>query len=152
MRIVLQRVGRASVRVGSDEVGAIGRGLALLVGIGHGDERLDLTAAARKILDLRVFDDSDGKMNLSARDLGLEVLAVSQFTLYGNARKGRRPSYTEAAPPAAAEPLFDEFVAALRAEGTQVAVGRFGAHMEVELVNDGPVTLVVELAPHGADG
>ncbi len=152
MRIVLQRVERASVRVGPEEVGAIGPGLALLVGIGHGDERLDLTAAARKILDLRVFVDGDGKMNLSVRDLGFEVLAVSQFTLYGDTRKGRRPSYTQAAPPETAEPLFDEFVAALRAEGARVAVGRFGAHMAVELLNDGPVTLMVELAPPDADG
>jgi D-aminoacyl-tRNA deacylase len=152
VRIVVQRVDRASVHVGSEEVGAIGRGLALLVGIGHGDERLDLSAAARKILDLRVFADGDGKMNLSARDLGLEVLAVSQFTLYGDVRKGRRPSYIQAAAPETAEPLFERFVAALRAEGARVAVGRFGAHMAVELVNDGPVTLVVELAPPGSEG
>lgn len=152
MRIVLQRVERATVRVGLEEVGAIGPGLALLVGIGHGDERLDLTASARKILDLRVFADGDGKMNLSVRDLGLGVLAVSQFTLYGDARKGRRPSYTQAAAPEVAEPLFEQFVAALRAEGAQVAVGRFGAHMAVELVNDGPVTLVVELAPPDVEG
>jgi D-tyrosyl-tRNA(Tyr) deacylase len=91
-------------------------------------------------------------MNLSARDLGLDVLAVSQFTLYGDTRKGRRPSYTQAAPPEVAEPLFDAFVAALRAEGVRVAVGRFGAHMAVELVNDGPVTLVLELAPPELEG
>ncbi len=147
MRIVLQRVARASVRVDAEEVGAIGRGLLILVGIGPEDERLDLAAAARKILDLRVFQDAKGKMNLSARDLGLEVLAVSQFTLYGDTHKGRRPSYLQAAPPEVAEPLFDDFAAALRAEGARVAVGRFGAHMAVELVNDGPVTLVLELAP-----
>ena len=152
MRIVLQRVARASVRVDAEEVGAIGRGLLILVGIGPEDERLDLAAAARKILDLRVFQDAEGKMNLSLRDLGLDVLAVSQFTLYGDTRKGRRPSYTQAAPPEVAEPLFDAFVAALRAESVRVAVGRFGAHMAVELVNDGPVTLVLELAPPELEG
>ncbi len=152
MRIVLQRVAKASVRVDVEEVGAIGPGLLVLVGIGPGDERLDLAAAARKILDLRIFQDADGKMNLSLRDLGLEVLAVSQFTLYGDTRKGRRPSYAQAAPPELAEPLFDAFVAALRAEGVRVAVGRFGAHMAVELVNDGPVTLVLELAPPELEG
>ncbi len=147
MRIVLQRVERAAVRVGSDAIGSIGAGLLLLVGIRCGDERLDLSSAARKILDLRVFQDSEGKMNLSLRDVRGEVLAVSQFTLYGDTRKGRRPSYIQAAPPEVALPLFDAFVAALRAEGVPVSMGRFGAHMSVDLVNDGPVTLVLELAP-----
>lgn len=147
MRIVLQRVERASVRVDGEELGSIGRGLVLLVGIGHGDTELDLYASARKVVDLRLFPDADGKMNLSLRDLGLEVLAVSQFTLFGDARKGRRPSYIDAAPPEVARPLFTAFVAALRAEGVRVAEGRFGAHMAVELTNDGPVTLVLELAP-----
>jgi D-tyrosyl-tRNA(Tyr) deacylase len=152
VRIVLQRVAKASVRVDGEEIGAIERGLLALVGIGPEDVRLDLAAAARKILDLRIFQDAEGKMNLSARDLGLDVLAVSQFTLYGDTRKGRRPSYTQAAPPEVAEPLFDAFVAALRAESVRVAVGRFGAHMAVELVNDGPVTLVLELAPPELEG
>jgi D-tyrosyl-tRNA(Tyr) deacylase len=152
VRIVLQRVAKASVRVDGQEIGAIERGLLALVGIGPEDVRLDLAAAARKILDLRIFQDAEGKMNLSLRDLGLDVLAVSQFTLYGDTRKGRRPSYTQAAPPEVAEPLFDAFVAALRAESVRVAVGRFGAHMAVELVNDGPVTLVLELAPPELEG
>ena len=152
MRVVLQRVERAAVRVGAEPVGSIGAGLLLLVGVGRGDERLDLAGAARKILDLRVFPDADGKMNLSLRDLGGDVLAVSQFTLYGDTRKGRRPSYTHAAPPEVAEPVFNAFVRALQAAGARVAVGRFGAHMSVELVNDGPVTLVLELAPSDPEG
>jgi D-tyrosyl-tRNA(Tyr) deacylase len=152
MRVVLQRVERAAVRVGAESVGSIDVGLLLLVGVGHGDDRLDLAGAARKILDLRVFQDTEGKMNLSLRDVGGDVLAVSQFTLYGDTRKGRRPSYTHAAPPEVAEPVFDAFVRALRDEGARVAVGRFGAHMSVELVNDGPVTLVLELAPSDSEG
>lgn len=152
MRIVLQRVERAAVRVGAEAVGSIGAGLLLLVGVGHGDDRLDLAAAARKILDLRVFQDAEGKMNLSLRELQGEVLAVSQFTLYGDTRKGRRPSYTHAAPPEVAEPVFNALVEALQAEGARVAMGRFGAHMSVELVNDGPVTLVLELAPSDPEG
>jgi D-tyrosyl-tRNA(Tyr) deacylase len=152
VRIVLQRVERAVVRVSAEAVGSIGAGLLLLVGVGHGDDRLDLAGAARKILDLRVFQDAEGKMNLSLRELQGEVLAVSQFTLYGDTRKGRRPSYTHAAPPEVAEPVFNAFVEALRAEGARVAVGRFGAHMSVELVNDGPVTLVLELAPSDPGG
>ena len=152
MRILLQRVKRASVCVGGESVGSIGKGLLLLVGIGSDDERFDLASAARKVVDLRVFEDADGKMNLSLRELGLEVLAVSQFTLYGDTRKGRRPSYAKAAPPAMAEPLFDAFAAALRSEGIRVAVGRFGAHMSVELVNDGPVTLWLDLAPPDRGG
>lgn len=152
MRIVLQRVDRAAVRVGDDTVGSIGRGLLLLVGVGPDDARLDLVAAARKIVELRVFADAEGKMNLSLLDRGFEVLAVSQFTLYGDTRKGRRPSYVQAAPPDVAEPIFDGLVAAMRAAGVRVATGRFGAHMAVDLVNDGPVTLVLELAPTGAEG
>lgn len=152
MRIVLQRVERASVRVGTTPVASIGPGLLLLVGVGCGDERLDLASAARKVLDLRVFGDAQGKMNLSLRDVRGEILAVSQFTLYGDSRKGRRPSYTHASPPEAARPVFDAFVATLRAEGACVAVGQFGAHMSVELINDGPVTLLLELAPSEGDG
>jgi D-tyrosyl-tRNA(Tyr) deacylase len=152
MRVVLQRVERAAVRVGAEPVGSIGAGLLLLVGVGRGDDRLDFAGAARKILDLRVFPDAEGKMNLSLRELQGEVLAVSQFTLYGDTRKGRRPSYTHAAPPEVAEPVFNAFVRALQAEGARVAVGRFGAHMSVELVNDGPVTLVLELAPSDPEG
>jgi D-tyrosyl-tRNA(Tyr) deacylase len=149
VRIVLQRVERASVRVAGETVSSIGAGLLVLVGVGPDDGRLDLASAARKVLELRVLADAGGKMNLSILDLGLEVLAVSQFTLYGDARKGRRPSYIQAAPPDVAEPVFDNFVAAMRAAGARVSTGRFGAHMAVELVNDGPVTLMLELAPPG---
>jgi D-tyrosyl-tRNA(Tyr) deacylase len=124
----------------------------LLVGIGGGDGMLDMAAAARKVVELRVFPDAEGKMNVSLRELGLEILAVSQLTLYGDARKGRRPSYADAAPPEVARPLFDAFVAALRGEGAVVREGRFGAHMLVDLVNDGPVTLLLELAPPERQG
>jgi len=152
MRIVLQRVTAASVSVDGEIVGAIGPGLLLLVGIAAADARLDLAEVARKVVLLRVFDDEDGKMNRSVRDEGGEVLAVSQFTLYGDVRRGRRPSFTEAARPEIAEPVFDTFVAGLRAEGVRVETGRFGAKMAVELVNDGPVTLVLEVAaPESAE-
>jgi D-aminoacyl-tRNA deacylase len=152
VRIVLQRVEQASVAVDGEQLASIGRGLVLLVGVGHGDAELDLAWAARKVVDLRVFADEQGKMNLSLRDLGLEILAISQFTLFGDARKGRRPSYAQAAPPEVAQPVFDAFVAALRAEGARVGEGRFGAHMAVALVNDGPVTLALELAPSDPHG
>lgn len=152
MRIVLQRVAVACVRVDGEVVGAIGPGLLLLVGIAPADVRLDLAEIARKVVLLRVFEDEGGKMNRSIRDAGGEVLAVSQFTLYGDVRRGRRPSFTEAARPEVAEPVFDTFVAGLRAEGVRVETGRFGAKMAVELVNDGPVTLVLEVAaPEGGE-
>ncbi len=152
MRIVLQRVATACVRVDGEVVGAIGPGLLLLVGIAPADVRLDLAEVARKVVLLRVFEDEGGKMNRSIRDAGGEVLAVSQFTLYGDVRRGRRPSFTEAARPEVAEPVFDTFVAGLRAEGVRVETGRFGAKMAVELVNDGPVTLVLEVAaPEGGE-
>jgi len=152
MRIVLQRVAVACVRVDGEVVGAIGPGLLLLVGIAPADARLDLAEIARKVVLLRVFEDEGGKMNRSIRDAGGEVLAVSQFTLYGDVRRGRRPSFTEAARPEVAEPVFDAFVAGLRAEGVRVETGRFGAKMAVELVNDGPVTLVLEVAaPEGGE-
>lgn len=152
MRLVVQRVERAAVRVGDETVGAIGAGLLVLVGVGPDDARLDLASAARKLLELRIFADAVGKMNLSLLDLNLEVLAVSQFTLYGDVRKGRRPSYARAAAPDVALRVFDAFVAAMRVAGARVATGRFGAHMMVELVNDGPVTLVIEVAPPDAEG
>jgi D-tyrosyl-tRNA(Tyr) deacylase len=147
VRIVLQRVACASVCVDGEEVSATARGLLLLVGIAPADGRLDLASVARKIVDLRVFEDENGKMNRSIRDAGGEILAVSQFTLYGDVRHGRRPSFTEAARPETAEPVFDALVASLRAEGVRVETGRFGAKMAVELVNDGPVTLVLEVVP-----
>ncbi|MGD9675446.1 MAG: D-aminoacyl-tRNA deacylase [Candidatus Bipolaricaulia bacterium] len=146
MRIVLQRVASARVRIGDETVGEIGAGFLLLVGIAPADEGIDPAAVARKIVELRVFEDEDGKMNRSIRDVGGAVLAVSQFTLYGDVRRGRRPSFTAAARPQVAEPVFDGFVAALRAEGVRVETGRFGAKMLVDLVNDGPVTLVLRVA------
>lgn len=144
MRVVIQRVQRARVTVDGEVVGEIGHGLLLLVGIGRGEAEEALRWVADKIINLRIFEDESGKMNRSLREVGGEILAVSQFTLYGDVRKGRRPSFTGAAPPEEAEPLFDRFVQLLRASGVRVATGRFRAHMLVELVNDGPVTLLLE--------
>ncbi len=144
MRIVLQRVKRAAVQTEDGELGRIGLGLALLVGIGERDDEQELARWARKIPDLRVFRDSEGRMNSSLREVGGEVLCVSQFTLYGDCRKGRRPSFAGAAPPKEAESKYQHFVELLRAEGVPVRCGQFGAMMELELVNDGPVTLILE--------
>ena len=152
MRIVLQRVACARVEVGGQTIAAIRKGLLLLVGIGRGDGAVDLEKAARRLAELRVFEDGAGKMNLSLRDAGGEILAVSQFTLYGDTRKGRRPGFTDAAGPHVAEPIFDAFVQALRGEGIPVQTGRFGAKMSVKLVNDGPVTFVLEVAAGGEGG
>ena len=145
MRIVVQRVRRASVDVEGERIAEIGPGLLLLVGIAPDDVGVDLKRLAVKILMLRIFADADGKMNRSVLDVGGEVLAVSQFTLYGDTRKGRRPSYTAAAPPEVAEPLFNRLVEAMANEGIPVQAGRFGAKMAVELTNDGPVTLMIEV-------
>jgi D-tyrosyl-tRNA(Tyr) deacylase len=135
-------VREAQVHVGGERVGAIGRGLLLLVGVHAGDSDAERDWLARKVLQLRIFDDADGVMNRSVQDVGGEILAVSQFTLYAATRKGNRPSYTDAAPPAIARPAFDAFVAALaQGLGKPVPTGVFGAHMEVALVNDGPVTI-----------
>ncbi len=144
MRVVYQRVSRAEVRVAGKLLSRIGRGALLLVGVAQGDDSETARWMAQKIAGLRVHDDADGKLNLSLQDVGGEVLAVSQFTLLGDCRKGKRPSYTEAAPPEVAEPLFIRFVEFLREQGVPVQIGAFGEHMEVELVNDGPVTVVVE--------
>ena len=146
MRVVLQRVSRAEVRVGGRVTGAIGAGFVVLAGFAPTDTDETLAWMAEKIVGLRVFADADGKMNRSLADVGGGLLVVSQFTLYGDARKGRRPSFTDAAPPEAAVPLYERFVALLRerAGGLPVATGEFGAMMEVELVNDGPVTLLLE--------
>ena len=146
MRIVLQRVSQASVDVDEKRIANIGQGLLLLVGIASEDLAVDLGKAAKKIIDLRIFEDDEGKMNRSLRDIGGAVLAVSQFTLYADISKGRRPSFVRAAPPEFAEPLFDSFVDALRLEGVDVQTGRFGAKMAVRLENDGPVTLTLEVA------
>lgn len=145
MRVVLQRVSRARVRVGERTTGEIGRGLLLLVGF-SGTDTDDASAwMAEKVLGLRVFPDDEGKMNRSLDEIGGAVLVVSQFTLYGDARKGRRPSFVDAAAPALAIPLYERFVALLRAGAPgRVETGEFGALMDVELVNDGPVTLVLE--------
>ncbi len=145
MRIVLQRVTRASVTVDGSVVGRIGPGLLLLVGFTAGDGRDTLRWMANKVLGLRVFNDPQGKMNLSIGEVAGDVLVVSQFTLYGDTRKGRRPSFVGAAGPEVAVPLYDAFVALLRERAPgRVETGVFGAMMDVELVNDGPVTLVLE--------
>lgn len=145
MKVVLQRVSRASVTVGGERVSGIGPGLLLLVGVAAGDTREAAEWLARKVAGLRIFADAEGKMNLSAAQTGGAALAVSQFTLLAEARKGTRPSFVGAAPPGEAEPLFDYFCERLREEGVpRVETGSFGAMMDVELVNDGPVTLVLE--------
>ncbi len=144
MRAVVQRVSRARVRVGEETVGEIGTGLLALVGVTHSDTDLDAQKMAAKLWALRVLDDDDGAMTLSVGDVGGAVLVVSQFTLYGDTRKGRRPSWHRAAPPERAEPLVQALVTALRGLGAVVATGRFGARMRVELENDGPVTLIVD--------
>lgn len=145
MRAVVQRVSRAGVRVGDEVVGAIGPGLVALIGVTHSDQPATAIALANKIAHLRIFDDDAGNLNRSILDVGGSVLVVSQFTLYGDARKGRRPSYTEAARPEVAEPLIDLVAQTLRATGLTVATGRFRAYMQVELVNDGPVTLILDV-------
>jgi len=146
VRVVLQRVSRAAVRVDGKTVGEIGRGFLVLVGFAPTDGDGALEWMAEKILGLRLFGDAEGKMNRDLAEVGGAVLVVSQFTLYGDAKKGRRPSFTDAAPPEVAIPLYERFVTLLRAKagGIPVATGEFGAMMEVELVNDGPVTLLLE--------
>ena len=145
MRIVIQRVARAAVEVSEVEVGAIARGLLALVGIDSSDTAADVTAAAGKVAGLRVFADEAGHMNFSVIDVDGSVLVVSQFTLLGDTRKGRRPSFTRAAPPEIAEPLIDQFVELLRAQDLTVETGEFGAMMQVSLINDGPVTILLEV-------
>jgi D-tyrosyl-tRNA(Tyr) deacylase len=137
-------VSRAEVRVGERVTGKIGRGFLLLVGVTHSDTQEKVEWMAEKVTGLRLFSDADDKMNLALADVGGEVLVVSQFTLYGNAEKGRRPSFIDAARPETAIPLYEQFLAALRARGLHVESGEFGAMMDVELVNDGPVTLWLE--------
>ena len=149
MRAVVQRVSEASVVVDGQVAGAIGRGLLVLLGVTHADGEAEAAALARKIAGLRVFEDAAGKFNLALNEIGGAVLVVSQFTLYGNARKGRRPSFTDAARPEHAEPLIQRFVELLRGEGLPVQTGVFGAIMAVHLVNDGPVTLWLDTAEWG---
>ncbi|MCC7067520.1 MAG: D-tyrosyl-tRNA(Tyr) deacylase [Burkholderiales bacterium] len=147
MRVLVQRVATAEVTVAGRASGAIGPGLLLLVGITHSDDEATLKRMADKLVKLRIFADEAGLMNRSVLDVGGDVLAVSQFTLYADARKGNRPSYTEAARPEVASPLFDRFVAALAQRlGNPVATGVFGADMKVQLLNDGPVTIWLDSA------
>lgn len=141
MRALVQRVSTASVRVGEREAARIGQGYLVFLGVSREDGEPEAAWLARKIAGLRLFEDAEGKMNLSLGDIGGAVLAVSQFTLYGDARKGRRPSFAQAAPPERARELYDRFCRLLEEEGVPVRRGVFRAHMQVELVNDGPVTL-----------
>lgn len=145
MRALVQRVSRAAVHVDGEVVGAVGPGLCVLVGVTHDDGEREAVRLAEKVWHLRIFEDDDGAMNRSVADTSGEVLVVSQFTLYGDTRKGRRPSWIDAARPEHAEPLVDRFADALRDLGATVDTGVFGADMQVELVNDGPVTLLVEV-------
>ncbi|MSQ32183.1 MAG: D-tyrosyl-tRNA(Tyr) deacylase [Dehalococcoidia bacterium] len=144
MRVLLQRVKKASVTINGETVGSIGKGLVLLVGIGVGDNEKDAQFLADKTANMRIFEDSQEKMNASALEVGCELLAVSQFTLYADVRKGRRPSFTDAAPPEEARLLFDKFVEMLKATGLKVETGRFREHMHVEIHNDGPVTIMMD--------
>jgi D-aminoacyl-tRNA deacylase len=144
MRVLLQRVSRAEVRVGARRTGTIARGFLVLVGFTDGDSESQLAWMAEKIVGLRLFADAEGKMNLALAEVGGALLVVSQFTLYGDTQKGRRPSFIDAARPAVAIPLYERFVAMLRERGAPTQTGEFGAMMDVELVNDGPVTLWLE--------
>lgn len=144
MRALLQRVVKGRVSVDGEVIGEIDRGWVVLLGVGHHDLPEDADWLAQKVVELRVFNDEAGKFNLSLEDIDGAVLVVSQFTLYADARKGRRPSFTDSAPPDVAIPLYERFVAQLRARGRTVATGRFGADMRVEIHNDGPVTIMLE--------
>jgi D-aminoacyl-tRNA deacylase len=144
VRVVLQRVSKASVTIDGTVAGAIGRGFCLLVGFTHGDTETQVDWMATKVADLRLFPDDAGKMNRGLRECGGAVLVVSQFTLYGETEKGRRPSFIDAARPEVAVPLYNHFLGALQGLGLEVAAGRFGADMLVEIHNDGPVTLILE--------
>lgn len=145
MRAVLQRVTQASVTVDGATVGEIGKGLVVLLGVGHGDDEGVARKLAEKIATLRIFADDASKFNLSALDVSAEMLIVSQFTLYADTRKGRRPSFTEAAPPELAEPLVERFAEFMRSYGLRVETGKFQAHMLVKIFNDGPVTICLEV-------
>lgn len=147
MRVVLQRVRKASVLVDGEVKGEIGPGAVLLLGVTHGDTESDADNLVKKCLDLRIFEDEDGRMNLSCKEVGGGILVVPQFTLYGDTRKGRRPSFTSAAEPAVAEMLFERFVEHARETGVRVATGCFGRKMLVQIENDGPVTFIIDSKP-----
>jgi D-tyrosyl-tRNA(Tyr) deacylase len=144
MRILIQRVSQASVTVDDEVISRIGKGLLILLGVGHGDGAVQAEFLAEKAANLRIFEDEQGKMNRSVLEIGGEAIVVSQFTLYADARKGRRPSFTDAALPETAEPLVERFMELLRNQGVPTRGGRFGAHMQVEIHNDGPVTIWLE--------
>ncbi len=145
MRAILQRVRHAKVQVDEITIGEVGRGLLVLLGVAHDDTAADIDWLAKKITQLRIFSDADGKMNLSVEDVGGEILVVSQFTLYADAKKGNRPSYIRSAPPAISIPLYEQFVGTLRERfAGHVATGAFGAMMDVTLLNDGPVTIILD--------
>ncbi len=146
MRLVVQRVTRAAVRVDDEVVGEIGPGAVVLTGIGTGDDDAVVDRMADRLIGLRYFEDDEGRTNRAISDMGGELLVVSQFTLYADVRHGRRPGFTDAAPPEVAAPLVDRFAARLRSVGVRVATGRFGASMALELVNDGPFTMVLDSA------
>ncbi len=144
MRAVVQRVSSSKVSVDEEVVGQINRGLMVLLGVTHSDTSKDVDYMVDKVTNLRIFEDEDEKMNLSLKDIKGELLVVSQFTLYGDARKGRRPSFSEAARPEIANPLYEEFIEKIKQQGINVGTGKFGAHMMVDLTNDGPVTILLE--------
>lgn len=144
MKVVIQRVTRASVRVVEEVIGEIGAGLVVLVGVAQGDSSEDIEYLVEKIVNLRIFADAEGKFNLSALDVKGELLLISQFTLLASTRKGRRPGFTDAAPPEQADSLFNQFVEQMRASGLKIATGKFQAHMLVEIHNDGPVTIIID--------
>lgn len=144
MRVLIQRVTRAQVGVEQEIIGEIGRGLLAFLGVATGDTEEDISYLANKTANLRIFEDDQGKMNLSLLDVGGEVLVVSQFTLYADCRKGRRPSFQEAARPEESEDLYFKFIEAMKGYGLKVATGSFGADMKVELINDGPVTIMID--------
>jgi D-aminoacyl-tRNA deacylase len=147
VRVVLQRVSKAAVFIGGEVSGEIGLGFCLLVGFTHADSEAQVDWMAEKVAGLRLFSDAEGKMNLDLREVGGAFLVISQFTLYGDTVKGRRPSFIEAARPETAIPLYERFLAALRGRGFEVAAGRFGADMRLQIHNDGPVTLLLERTP-----
>lgn len=144
MRAVIQRVSRAEVAVDGKTIGKIGAGLLVFLGAGDGDGDADVKYIADKTVGLRIFSDENGKMNLSVKDIGGEILVISQFTLYGDCRKGRRPSFTSAMEPTAAEKMYEEFINRIESEGIKTEHGSFGADMKVELLNDGPVTMLLD--------